>query len=129
MAGGKVMVRHLVLAACAGTVLANQLAVNLGGTEVVHLTLFVAPVILFMFLLGKHKDKGNRVLNLVAGLVAGVFLAASAIAVLPSKNLPDVTGGSFIATELHIFYPIILGAALVLTLVSSLAKQAERSHH
>ena len=126
---GKVGIRHLVLAACAGAILVTQFSSQIGDSVTVRLAIFAAPILIFAVMLGKLRDKGVTLLNLLGGVAAGTFIAASALAILPAGQLAATLGASFIATELHLFYPIVLATALALAVVTSLAKHKPKSHH
>jgi hypothetical protein len=126
---GKVGVRHLVLATCAGAILVAQFGGQIGDSTTVRLAIFAAPVLLFAVMLGKLRDKGNGFLNVLGGVAAGAFIAASALTILPAGQQSSALGASFIATELHLFYPIVLAVALALAVVTSLAKHKPKSHH
>lgn len=123
---GKRRLRIFILSVYVGIVLAEQLGsivspfVRPLGTDQIVLLLLGLPIIIFGFTGkhgGKHGDKGTAIANIIVGILTGALIVASALRLLPTSELAQVDGDSFIAMELQTYQLWLLGLLPLIALV------------
>lgn len=135
--GGSLRIRNLILSIYAGIVMSDTLtsmampyAKSL-ATYQVSLILLALPVLLFI--LPRHKgvkEHGSKLVFLLCGLVAGAFLVAAGLHVIPPSEAVKVASDSFIATELGgIYLWLILAMPLVALLPYLLRSRSSHQRH
>jgi len=135
--GGSLRLRNLILSIYAGIVMSDTLTsmaapfVKSLSTYQVSLILLAIPV--FLFALPRHKGAKERVSVLVAllgGLLAGAFLVAAGLHVIPPSEAVKVASDSFIGSELGgIYIWLILAMPLVALLPYLMRSHSSHQRH
>jgi hypothetical protein len=137
LVGGMVRVRSLILSIYVGIVLAETLAnvvapmtKNL-GTDQIDLILLGLPVLLFALPRHRaHVQKGNPLVNIATGLLAGVFLIVAGLHVLPPSTVTQLANGSYFVTLLSSLYIwFIVGMPFAALLPHFLQERHRRGRH
>ncbi len=133
---GQGRLRMLVLSTFVGIVLASQLSAEVmklipGVAELhIRIALLVLPILIFGLLPGGQKshNKGNFVLNIIAGVVAGALIVSAVLYVLPPNDLANATSDSLFASGLVNFRLAILALAPLSLVVGFLARDDRKRH-
>jgi ethanolamine transporter EutH len=134
---GSSRLRSLILSVYVGIVLSNQLTAVVApfaqglGSDQVTMILFVLPILLFGFSLGKQHghDRGALVFRLLLGLLTGGLIVSAGINVLPPSQAQDVINSSFVAMNLNQFHLWLVALLPIFVLVGPLFRKKSRSHH
>jgi hypothetical protein len=135
--GGSARIKALVLSTYMGIVLADTLTnivspyVKFLAISQVSLILMLLPILLFA--IPKHTGKGhkgNSLVNMLAGLAAGAFVATASLHVIPPSLVTQTASNSIFVTELQGLYIWFVAAMpLVAILPNMISKIGKRNHH
>lgn len=133
---GQSRLRMLVLSTFVGIVLASQLTPEImkfapSVPELqIRIALLALPILIFGLISGGHKshNKGNFLLNVIAGLVAGALIVSSVLFVLPPRDLASATTDSLFASEIVNFRLAILAFAPIALLFGMAIRSKDKRH-
>lgn len=133
---GQSRLRMLVLSTFVGIVLARQLTPEImkfvpSVPELqIRIALLAIPILIFGLISGGHKshNKGNFLLNVIAGLVAGALIVSAVLYVLPPRDLANATTDSLFASEIINFRLAILALAPASLLLGMAIKSKDKRH-
>jgi hypothetical protein len=134
--GGRRRLKPVILSVYVGIVLAGQLAAPLqpfvpvlNQTQTAWLLLSLPIIIFGLFGAGrghKHEAKGSVVANLISGLLLGALVIAAGFSQMTLSQQSAFNGDSFLALNLHIAYPWLLGLMPLVALLLGLIKGREK---
>ena len=135
--GGSVRIRNLILSIYAGIVMSDTLtslaAPYAKSLSIYQVSLILLAIPVLLFALPRHKgakEHGSILVFLLSGLVAGAFLVAAGLHVIPPSEAVKVAGDSIIATELSAVYLwLILAMPLVALLPYMMRSRNSHQRH
>lgn len=133
---GQGKLRMLVLSTFVGIVLASQLSAEvikfIPSVPELHIriSLLALPVLIFGLLPGGQSshNKGNFLLNVVAGVLAGALIVSAVLYIMPPRDLANATSDSLFASGLINFRLAILALAPLSLLVGFFVRDGRRKH-
>jgi hypothetical protein len=139
LAGGKQRLRLLILSVYVGIVLAEQMSAIVKpyagglGVDQLNLLLLSLPIVVFGFAKqhsskSHRPDKGSAIANILVGIMTGGLIVASALRLLPTSELADIDGDSFLAMILQQYQLWLLGALPLVALLMGLIKAPQKHH-
>lgn len=136
---GKFHLRLFVLSIYVGLVLAERLTsfakpyLPSLATDQVSWLLLGVPIVIFSFVpRGKHGgqgDRGSSIINMIVGLLAGAFVASTALNVLPTSQLAAIGQESYFALELQRFHLWLLGLLPIAVLLITFHRPKGKGGH